>query len=109
GVRKEWYRTTEDLDKHATDDPGPKLRKLLLQRGVKAEALDAIEREETDFILREFELAAAAPDPEPSTVADHVFAPTSIVEEKGDRSPAGKEKTVMVDAALHAVEEILLD
>jgi 2-oxoisovalerate dehydrogenase E1 component len=107
GVRKEWYRTTEDLDKHATDDPGPKLRKLLLQRGVREEALDTIEREETEFIRREFEAAVASPEPDPANVADHVFAPTKVTEEKGARSPAGREKTVMVDAALHAVEEIL--
>ena len=109
GVRKEWYRTTEDLDKHFTDDPGPKLRKLLLQRGVKEEALAAIEQEELDYIRREFDMAVAAPEPSPAGVSEHVFAPTSATEEKGVRSPAGKEKTVMVDAALHAVEEILQD
>ncbi len=108
GVRKEWYR--HDLEQHATDDPGPKLRKLLLQRGVKEEALDAIEAEETDYIRREFEAAAAAPEPEVAEVSSHVFAPTKALEETGTRSPAGKtEKTVMVDAALHAVEEILQD
>jgi 2-oxoisovalerate dehydrogenase E1 component len=108
GVRKEWYR--HDLDKHATDDPGPKLRKLLLQRGVKEEALDAIEAEEVDFVRREFEAAVTAPEPDATDVAQHVFSPTKAVEEKGVRVPAGKtEKTVMVDAALHAVEEILQD
>ncbi len=109
GVRKEWYRTTEDLDKHLTDDPGPKLRKLLLQRGVKPEALDAIEGEEIEYIRREFDNAVAAPDPDPATVSEHVFVPTKATEERGERSPAGKERTVMVDAALHAVEEILQD
>jgi len=29
GVRKEFYRTQEDLNKHAADDPGPKLKKRL--------------------------------------------------------------------------------
>jgi len=109
GVRKEWYRTTEDLDKHYTDDPGPKLRKLLLQRGVKEEALVAIEQEEIDYIRREFDTAVASPDPSPAGVSDHVFAPTKATEEKGARSPAGRDRTVMVDAALHAVEEILQD
>lgn len=108
GVRKEWYR--HDLDQHTVDDPGPKLRKLLLQRGVKEEALDAIEAEEADFIRREFEAAVAAPEPDPSRVAEHVFSPTKALEERGTRVPVGKtEKTVMVDAALHAVEEILQD
>src|SRR5690606_6234099 len=55
----------------------------------------------------EFDLAVAAPEPDPATVSDHVFAPTPVTEETGNRSPEGKERTVMVDAALHAVEEIL--
>lgn len=109
GVRKEWYRTTENLDKHSTDDPGPKLRKVLLQRGVKEEALDAIEREETEYIRREFDAAASSEEPAPADVSKHVFSPTKVLEEKGTRIPAGKDKIVMVDAALHAVEEILQD
>ncbi len=37
----------------------------------------------------------------------HDFAPTTIVEEKGVRSPKGAEPTVMVDSALSAVEELM--
>lgn len=107
GVRKEWYRTEEDLAKHYKDDPGPKLRALLLSRGLQEAELDKIETEEKEFIQREFEMAVAAPEPDPATVSDHVFAPTPATEEKGNRAPAGRERTVMVDAALHAVEEIL--
>jgi 2-oxoisovalerate dehydrogenase E1 component len=110
GVRKEWYRTAEDLAKHAQDDPGPKLRKLLLQqKGITDAMLDAIEQEEKEFVAREFEAAVAAPEPDASTVTDHVFAPCPVTEERGNVSPAGREKVVMVDAALHAVEEILQD
>lgn len=109
GVRKEWYRTPDDLATHAEDDPGPKLRKLLIQKGFKEETLDKIEQEEVEFVRREFEAAVSSPEPDPKHVADHVFSPTPITEEKGERSPAGKEKSVMVDAALHAVEEILQD
>jgi 2-oxoisovalerate dehydrogenase E1 component len=108
GVRKEWYR--HDLEAHAQNDPGPKLRKLLLTRGVTAEQLDKIEAEETEFIRREFAAAVSAPEPNPAHVAEHVYTPTKALVEKGIRTPAGKtEKTVMVDAALHAVEEILQD
>jgi 2-oxoisovalerate dehydrogenase E1 component len=107
GVRKEWYRTEEDLAKHYKDDPGPKLKALLIERGVKESALDKIEEEEIAFIKGEFDLAVAAPDPDPATVSDYVFAPTPATEEKGNRCPEGREKVVMVDAALHAVEEIL--
>lgn len=110
GVRKEWYRTAEDLAKHELDDPGPKLRKALLQqKGVTEAMLDAIEEEEREFIAREFAAATAAPEPDPATVGDHVFAPCPVTEEKGNVMPEGREKVVMVDAALHAVEEILQD
>jgi 2-oxoisovalerate dehydrogenase E1 component len=107
GVRKEWYRTEEDLAKHGKDDPGPKLKKLLLERGVAEAELDKIEAEEIEFVKREFDMAVEAPEPDPATVSDHVFAPTPVIEEKGNRAPEGRERTVMVDAALHAVEEIL--
>ena len=107
GVRKEWYRTEEDLAKHAVDDPGPKLKKRLLQKGISEEQLNDIEAEEKAFVLSEFDKAVAAPDPDPSTVLDHVFAPTPVTEEKGIRNPGTGEKTVMVDAALHAIEEIM--
>ena len=107
GVRKEWYRDEEDLAKHALDDPGPKLRKKLLEKGVKEEELDKIEEEERKYAESEFNLAVEAADPDLATVGDHVFAPTNITEEQGNRTPAGGEKVVMVDAALHAVEEIM--
>jgi 2-oxoisovalerate dehydrogenase E1 component len=109
GVRKEWYRTAEDLEKHGTNDPGPKLRKLLLSKGIPAEMLDKIEAEEIEFVAREFAAAAAAPEPDPVGVSEHVFQPAAVTEERGNRTPEGKDKSVMVDAALHAVEEILQD
>ncbi|MCD6062864.1 MAG: tungsten formylmethanofuran dehydrogenase [Flavipsychrobacter sp.] len=109
GVRKEWYRTNDDLDKHLLDDPAPKLRKLLLSKGIPESQLDQIEAEEKAFVQSEFEAAVAANDPDPSTVSDHVFAPNPVTEETGTRTPQGRDKVVMVDAALHAVEEILQD
>jgi 2-oxoisovalerate dehydrogenase E1 component len=109
GVRKEWYRTTEDLDKHAIDDPGPKLRKLLLQKGFTEARLQEIEAEQAAFVATEFELAVQAQEPDPQTVSEWVFAPNPVTEETGTRQPEGRDKVVMVDAALHAVEEILQD
>ncbi len=110
GVRKEWYRTPEDLAKHALDDPGPKLRKLLLeQQWFTTDELDKIEEEERVYAQSEFDLAVAADEPDPARVAEHVYVPTPVTEETGDRCPTGREKVVMVDAALHAVEELLQD
>lgn len=107
GVRKEWYRTAEDLAKHGKDDPAPKLKKKLVGLGINSEVLDKIEKEEKEFIDTEFGLAVNAPDPDPETVEQYLFAPTPVTEEKGNRTPNVKEKVVMVDAALHAIEEVM--
>lgn len=109
GVRREWYRSPEDLEKHQQRDPGPLLRRKLESEGVDPGLLDQIEAEEKEFIAREFQLAVEAPEPDPATVEDHVFVPSPIKEEKGKRVPDSGDKVVMVDAALHAVEEILQD
>lgn len=107
GVRKEWYRGDEDLAKHAIDDPVIKLHNRLLELGVSEAELEKIEQEEIEFIAREFQNAVNAEDPDPTKVTDHVFAPTPHTKEEGTRVPANGEKVVMVDAALHAVEEIM--
>ena len=108
GVRKEFYRSKEDLDHHYTIDPVPLLRKQLLDAGVTEAELKNIEQQEDDNIRYHFGRAIAAAEPDPSTVSNHVFAPTPITEEKGNRS-AGKEKIMMVDAALFAIREIMED
>lgn len=107
GVRKEWYRSDFDLEEHQKSDPIPKLRKELKKRGAKEAQLISIEDEARAFVQAEYERALNAEDPDPATVMDHEFAPTLITEEKGIRRPRGAEKVVMVDAALHAVDDIL--
>lgn len=109
GVRKEFYRSAEDLAKHALDDPQPKLRKRLSESGIQEETLLQIEKEAARQVADSFARACAAPDPDPATVGQHVFAPTPVTEEKGQRSPVGAEKVIMVDAALFAIREIMED
>ena len=109
GVRKEFYRTEEDLAKHYADDPGPKLRKKLLEIGIKEEELIQMESDTAAEVAHHFQGAVAAPEPDPSTVSDFVFLPTPVVEEAGERTPADKEKVLMVDAALFAIREIMED
>ncbi len=106
GVRKEFYRSEADLAKHQKKDPLVKLREQLLQKHSEDQILQ-IEREVTEFIDQQFSEAVAAPEPDTNTVADHVFFPTSVTEEKGERSPAGNEKVIMVDAALFAIRELM--
>jgi 2-oxoisovalerate dehydrogenase E1 component len=107
GVRKEFYRTTEDLAKHAIDDPGPKLQQRLLEMGISMEALLQLQREAAEQVAHDFQGAVAAPEPDPATVNDFVFVPTPVTTERGERSPAGKEKILMVDAGLFAIREIM--
>jgi 2-oxoisovalerate dehydrogenase E1 component len=105
GVRKEWYRG--DLDEHQKTDPIPQLRKALKKAGFKEPQLVGIEDEAKAFVQSEFARALNADDPELSSYMDHEFAPTPITHEKGHRKPRGAEKVVMVDAALHAVDDLL--
>lgn len=107
GVRKEFYRTAEDLANHSLDDPGPGLRRRLLEMGMQEEQLLDIERQSAEDVDRQFQAAVAAPEPDASTVSDHVFVPTPVLQEQGERNPAGKEKVLMVDAALFAIREIM--
>jgi len=107
GVRKEFYRTQQDLEKHTVNDPGPKLRQRLLQYGVDEQQLLQIEKEAPEAVSRQFQQAVQSPEPDPATIAEHVFVPTPVTEEKGQRQPAGNEKIIMVDAALFAIREIM--
>jgi len=107
GVRREFYRNREDLLKHGLYDPLPKLRLLLTDVGIAEHIITEIEKQAEEKVIADFQRAQSAPDPDPHTVEEHVFAPTPIKEEKGQRSPKNGEKVLMVDAALHAIEEIM--
>ena len=104
GVRKEWYR--DDLEEAASRDPYPKLRDLVQELAGTADVIN-IEAEARKIVDEHYELALNAEDPNPESVTDHIFAPTPITEEVGEREPKGKKKTVMVDSALFAVREIM--
>ena len=105
GVRKEWYRG-DNLDLHQQDDPLVKLEKHLLEQ-VEEDALVSIKTKAAKFVEAEYKKSLNSPDPEIAEFNTHEFAPTPVTEEMGVRSPKGAEKVVMVDAALHAVDEIL--
>ncbi|MFT3824823.1 MAG: thiamine pyrophosphate-dependent enzyme [Chitinophagaceae bacterium] len=107
GVRKEFYRSAEDLVVHTKDDPGPKLRSRLLQLGIPEEQLQRMEEDAVIFVTEQFQQAVQAPEPDAATAADHVFVATPVVKETGTREPAGGEKVLMVDAALFAIREIM--
>lgn len=105
GVRREWYR--EDLQEHQKSDPLEKLHVYLLERGEKEDTLEPLKQRAYKRVADDYQKAIASSGPDHNDFNTHEFALTSIVEEKGIRSPKGNEKVVMVDAALHAVDEIL--
>lgn len=107
GVRMEWYR--DDLEDHAKRDPLPLLYQRLIELGVEEEALDRIAEEADRSVKEDYQEALAAEDPGPDDLFTHAYSPTPIVEESGDRSPEGKEPTVMVDSALFAIQELMED
>ncbi|ASZ11171.1 tungsten formylmethanofuran dehydrogenase [Chitinophaga pendula] len=107
GVRKEWYRTPADLEKHTQRDPIPLLAQQLQTAGISADTLTEIETAAADTIRIAFEAARTAPEPDPQEVMSHVFAPTPVTAETGTRTPTTGSKVVMVDAALHAIEELM--
>ncbi|HEX6848088.1 MAG TPA: thiamine pyrophosphate-dependent enzyme [Chitinophagaceae bacterium] len=109
GVRKDFYRSEEDLEKDAKDDPFPKLKKLLIENGIGTDALEELEMNAAELITADFMKALNSPEPDPDKAAEYVFVPTTVNEEKGDRNPAGKEKVMMVDAALFAIRELMED
>ena len=105
GVRKEWYRN--DLEDAMKRDPFPKFRNQLLVAGFFDEELDAVWKKAQKNVGEQYALALKAEDPRPEDLLTHDFAPTPVTEEKGERSPKGKQPTVMVDSALFAIRELM--
>lgn len=105
GVRKEWYR--DDLEEHQSRDPYPLLQQALLDNGYSKTEIERIEQEAIDLVAKDFHQALQAEDPRPEDLLTHDFAPTPITEERGERSPQGREPKVMVDCALYAIEELM--
>jgi 2-oxoisovalerate dehydrogenase E1 component len=105
GVRREWYRS--DLATHQEQDPLPRFHQRLLALGLAESELAALQAEARATVRADWAEALSAPNPDPTTFADHEFASPAVTAEAGERSPAGADKALMVDAALHAVDDIL--
>ena len=105
GVRREWYR--HDLEEHGKRDPFPKLINYLIELGIDQSVIQDIQKKAVEKVRTDFEKATKAEDPRPEDLFTFDYAPTPITEEKGDREGKGKEKTLMVDCALFAVQELM--
>lgn len=109
GVRREYYRDEEDWNAHHQDDPIPVLEDQLKKAGVSDEEMKEIDQQGRKEAEEAFEKASNAKEPDPDTLHDHAWAPTPVEGEEGTRAPAKGKKVVMVDAALHAIQEIMED
>lgn len=106
GVRSDFYRQ-EELEAERPRDPFPKLWEVMREAGFSESELKKAEKQAQDVVQADLDKARQAPDPTAETLFDHVFAPTPITEERGEREPKDGTTSNMVDSALHAVGEIL--
>lgn len=107
GVRMDFYRSEKDLAEHRKRDPHPKFFGQLTAHGLPVVALRERDKKASATVKADFELARNAEDPRPEDLTTHLFAPTPVTEEKGDRAPKDREPTVMVDCALFAIRELM--
>ena len=105
GVRMEWYR--DDLEEAKSRDPLPKLKAELLKNGFAQTEILEVEQKTKKIVAADYQKALLAEDPKPEDLFTHHFAPTSILEEKGERAPKNKEATLMVDSGLFAIKELM--
>ncbi len=105
GVRKEWYR--DDLEEAQKRDPFKRFTNQLLVEGFDMRELKKIEDLAALQVLQDYNQALKAEDPTLEDLYTHDYAPTPIIQELGEREPEGKEKTVMVDSALFAIQELM--
>jgi pyruvate dehydrogenase E1 component alpha subunit len=71
------YRTKDEIAAHHARDPLVLVRALLLDEGVPAERLDAIEREATERVKEAVEFAEHDPEPDVAELAAGMYAPGS--------------------------------
>jgi 2-oxoisovalerate dehydrogenase E1 component len=105
GVRMEWYR--DDLDEARSRDPYPIFIQELLKEGISEAAIKEVEREAEEKVQNDFNRALKAEDPKPEDLFTNAFADTPVTSEVGTRIPENGKEVVMVDCALHAIEELM--
>jgi len=105
GVRMEWYR--DDLEDDKKQDPYPKIRTDLLSYGLDQKQIEKLEKAALKAVEADYQEALKQADPSPESLKDHIFDESIELYETGERIGPDKEQTVMVDCALHAIEELM--
>jgi len=102
------YRTQDELDESAAADPLQALAaQLIEQKLATPQALESLRqevKEEVDACALE---AAAAPDPDPARLREHLYAGPGATSIPGDEETPAGAAVVMVDALNHALAEEL--
>ena len=106
GVRREWYRG-DDINEHASRDPLNRLEMLLGEFGISKKESASTKTKIRNRINQEYENVLKESEPSADEFDSFEFVPTPVTKEVGERAPVKGEKIVMVDAALHAIDEIL--
>ncbi len=106
-LRREQYRTEDNIALHRKDDPITRLRKYLIIEGETEENINQIDQEASSLVAHAWSQALEASEPDRSTTTFHTFAPEVILEEKGERAPAQANQTNTTQAAAKATDEIL--
>ncbi len=107
GVRMEWYR--DDLDKHQKRDPLPILLTQLNKNGIDNLEIKKIESNIIKNVDFDYNKAKKSKDPEPKELFENIFQDTEIKNEVGVRVPKEAQPTIMVDAAMLAIKELMED
>ena len=105
GVRREWYR--DDLEEAKLRDPLPHLKQAMRSNGTEEHVIEEIQEESKALVQEAFERARHASEPDASKLMLTAMAPSSVFEETGEREGPEPEPQLMVDQALHAMQEIL--
>jgi len=107
GVRREFYR--DDLEEAQGRDPIPKLSAQLTESGMDEADINLLHAEIDASVQEAFDEARLSEEPAVDDLLPHRYAPAAIQEEQGIRHPESGEITLMVDCALHAMQEIMED
>ena len=107
GVRREFYR--DDLEEAQGRDPIPKLYEKLTEGGMDEADINLLHAEIDASVQEAFDEARLSEEPVVDDLLPHRYAPAAILEERGIRHPESGEITLMVDCALHAMQEIMED
>ena len=106
GMRDTGYRPADEVAVWKANDPIQRLRDRLIELGIAAEELDALDAQVQAEIDGAVEFAKRSPYPDPATASDHVYAVgAKPVRRTPDRLRPNTRETSYTVAAREALDE----